>query len=376
MQDRRSKRRERRHKPERRGGHDRRRPTVLADDFPRAPTWEEQRAQYLTRLFYFTAGLAYFNLGFGGHELRLEPLVVNGVIAAIMAVHLVGFWHARREPRALWRLHGTMWLDLIGATFAIVADPTVPSPGFLVYIVIILGNGLRYGMGFFAAAVAGSFAGAAVGVGLRHHDYVTRLTPSVALFLVFGGILALYAYALNARIERTRRQLEAERGLDELTGLMNRRAFHERAEPVFRELAGGTERLVVLFADLDGFKGINDNHGHHVGDRVLARIGRAIGDSVRRSDVVARYGGDEFVLLLLGADVERGTMVAHRLQQTVREWARENSIDLSVSIGLGEFSQPDCDLKGALARVDQAMYQGKLARERGGIRVAEAAVGG
>lgn len=373
MQDRRIKRRERRHSPERRGGCDRRRHTTRTDDLPRAPTWEEQRAQYLTRLFYFTAGLAYFNLGFSGDDLRLAPLLVNGVIAAVMLVHVAGFWHARREPQALWRLHATMWLDLFAATFAIVADPTVPSPGFLVYIVIILGNGLRYGMGFFAAAVAGSFAGAAAGVSLRYHDYVTQLTPSIALFLVFGGILALYAYALNARIERTRRQLETERGLDELTGLLNRRAFHERAEPVFEDLARGNERLVVLFADLDGFKGVNDNHGHHVGDRVLSKIGRAIGDAVRRSDVVARYGGDEFVLLLLGADVERGTMVAHRLQQTVRDWARENNIDLSVSIGLGEFSQPDCDLKGALARVDQAMYQGKLARERGGIRVAGAA---
>jgi diguanylate cyclase (GGDEF)-like protein len=364
---------DRRHSPERRTGFDRRRQPARPGDLARAPSWEEQRAQYFTRFFYWSVGLAYLNLGFEPAELRVPTLVVNILLPLGMLVHAVGLWHAWRAPSATWRLRATMWLDLAAVTFSVLADPAVPSPGFLVYVVVILGNGLRYGMRYFAEAVFGSFIAGLVALGLRHEDYLMHIRPSVGLFLVFGGILALYAYALNARIERTRQQLEIERGLDELTGLLNRRAFQERAEPLFRTLSAEGATFTVLFADLDGFKSVNDTHGHHTGDRVLATLGRTIGGMVRHSDMVARYGGDEFVLLLPDTDLERAHVVARRLQGTVEEWSRGNNVSVSLSVGMGQFPQPDCDLKTALARVDQAMYQGRVTRGRGGICVVEPA---
>jgi diguanylate cyclase (GGDEF)-like protein len=250
----------------------------------------------------------------------------------------------------------------------------VPSPGYLAYIMVILGNGMRYGSRFFTEAVIGMFAFGVVLMGLRFEDYVLNLDASTVLFMLFCAIIVLYAYGLNVQAERTRLQLESEREIDDLTGLLNRRAFQERAEPMFRALTSDGDPLVVLFADLDGFKAVNDQHGHQAGDEVLAAVGRAIAGCVRHTDVAARYGGDEFVLMLPATDLDRATTVARRLQETLAEWSRRYQISLSLSVGMGQFPQPGCDFKTALERVDQAMYQGRLAQGRGGIRRIETIV--
>jgi diguanylate cyclase (GGDEF)-like protein len=123
----------------------------------------------------------------------------------------------------------------------------------------------------------------------------------------------------------------------------------------------------VLFADLDRFKAVNDNLGHHVGDRVLAEIARLIGQEVRASDVLARFGGDEFVLVLPETEMTHAQQVAQRLQDAVEQWAQEQAIDISLSVGLGHAPQHGQDLKSVLEHVDQAMYQDKARVRRNGI---------
>jgi diguanylate cyclase (GGDEF)-like protein len=122
----------------------------------------------------------------------------------------------------------------------------------------------------------------------------------------------------------------------------------------------------VLFADLDRFKAVNDIRGHHVGDRVLAEIARLIGQEVRASDVLARFGGDEFVLLLPETDALQAQQIARRLQDAVAQWAQQQAIDISLSVGLGHAPQHGQDLKSVLEHVDQEMYQNKArARSNG-----------
>ena len=232
---------------------------------------------------------------------------------------------------------------------------------------VILGNGMRYGLRLFAEAVIGSLLCALLVIGLRLFDYLDAVSISAAFFLLFFVIFVLYSYSLTANIEKGRKRLEAERDRDHLTDLLNRRALHERAERLLRDPASGRESLVVLFADLDRFKAVNDNHGHHAGDRVLAEIGRLIACSVRNTDLVARYGGDEFLLILRDMNLVEAGVLAERLQRMLAEWSRRHEIDLSFSIGLGQFPDHGADLKTVIERVDQAMYQCKLARGGGGI---------
>jgi diguanylate cyclase (GGDEF)-like protein len=325
------------------------------------------------RLLFWALGLAYFNLGGAPQTSSWVSLgVVNVTLAFYGAEILFFMWHAARDPRAAWRRRLTMWLDLAATSFAILADPAVISPGFLAFLMVILGNGMRYGLRLFAEAVAGALACALAVVALRAFDYVNAVSVSAMFFLLFFAIITLYSYSLTAQVERGRERLAQERNLDALTGLLNRRALFEHAARL--GAAAGGEPAVVLFADLDRFKELNDTHGHHAGDRALAEVARCALAAVRASDLVARYGGDEFLLLLPATTGAGGTVVARRLQQAVEDWARAQGFELSVSIGLGQLPDHGPDLESVIARVDRAMYQSKLAYgRRGGILHVDAA---
>ncbi len=356
---------------DRRTGFDRRR-GVRSLNFPRTPIWEEQRAQHITRYLFWALALVYFNFGEAPRvSMWVTPAVVNIGFMLYGALITASLLHARQRlySPVRWRL--AMWVDLTAVSFAILSDPLVLSPGFLAFLMVILGNGMRYGLRLFAEAVVGSFLCAVLVLGFRLPEYINALSVSAGFFMLFFIIVVLYSYSLTARLELRKQRLEAERNRDELTGLLNRRALFEQASYLFHDNGGVRSPLVVLFADLDGFKAVNDTHGHHTGDRVLADIGGMITRALRDSDMAARYGGDEFVLILPGTDVGGGTSVAQRLQQALTDWSLENRIELSVSIGLGQSPDHGNDLKSVIERVDRAMYQCKLADGRGGIRLVE-----
>jgi diguanylate cyclase (GGDEF)-like protein len=341
-----------------------------AADLPRAPAWEEQRSQHFTRYLFGALALVYFIYGEPSHLRDSLNLWIVGVGLVLYGVFIsASLWHARRRLASPRRWRTAMWVDIVATSFAVFTDPMTLSPGYLAYLMIILGNGMRYGLRLFAEAVIGSFVCALLVLGYRLPHSAEGLSISSVFYILFFMIVIFYSYSLTARFERSKQRLEIERDRDDLTGLLNRRALFERTASLLHEDGRVRTRLVVLFADLDGFKAVNDNHGHHTGDRVLSEVGGLIGRLVRSDDVAARYGGDEFVLILPNADLESGRAVAQRLQDGVVQWARANDMDISVSIGIGHAPEHGEDLKDVMARVDQAMYQSKLAGRRGGIRV-------
>jgi len=220
----------------------------------------------------------------------------------------------------------------------------------------------------FGEAALGSFLLVLLILYLRFTDYMSVLSVAGIFFLLIGAIVVLYAYSLMARIEQQREQMAAQSNLDLLTGLLNRRGLEERAAALFRDVQNRKHSLTVLFTDLDGFKGINDALGHHVGDMVLRKVAGLINTSIRDSDVAARYGGDEFVVIMPGTDIRHARMVAERLQSAVAQWARSGETDLSLSIGIGAAPEHGQELGALLERVDGAMYLSKQSLGRGGIR--------
>jgi diguanylate cyclase (GGDEF)-like protein/PAS domain S-box-containing protein len=156
-------------------------------------------------------------------------------------------------------------------------------------------------------------------------------------------------------------RLSLQANHDALTGLPNRTRFERTLE---RLAEGPAQRVAVLFCDLDGFKVVNDNFGHDAGDVVLVEVARRLRGAVRDGDTVARYGGDEFVVLCAGdVDAEGLTALADRIDSTIREpYALEDvSAALGVSVGIAEAWTNDDDLGLVTLRADRAMYRAKSA---------------
>jgi diguanylate cyclase (GGDEF)-like protein len=150
--------------------------------------------------------------------------------------------------------------------------------------------------------------------------------------------------------------------VDGTTGLYNRRHFMEAAEAILARAQRLGQPLVSLMIDVDSFKQINDTYGHTVGDRVLAEMAQACREHVRPDDIVGRYGGDEFIVIIIGITSCRATQIANQLARpAARVRGREGRpLTYSASIGIAE-CQPGWDLPALLTHADQAMYEAKRA---------------
>lgn len=352
---------------ERRRAHDRRRVPQHAGT--RIPGWPEQRVQFLTRYLFLALALLFFNRP-GLPAPAWVPLAgLNLMFLAYVLCNTALFAHAYRIPYSPLRYHLAMWVDIVVVTVAVLNDPNPIPPSVLVFIMIVLGNGMRYGMRLFGEAVAGCFAGAMIAFSLRYSGAVSQIGAGVVFLNLFGAIILVYAYFLMGRVESARRLLERKSCEDNLTGLLNRRALDELSRPLFREVAAGTRRLVVMFADLDRFKAVNDTLGHARGDQVLVEFAEVVRRTIRASDLAARYGGDEFVLVLPDLPPAGAERIARRVREEFAAWAAREGLECGVTIGIGEAPAHGRSLDAMLDSVDRAMYAAKACPGgRGGVR--------
>jgi len=173
--------------------------------------------------------------------------------------------------------------------------------------------------------------------------------------------------ATNARLMRElaalkEREAQAQRLADRdgLTGLYNRRCMLELLESAIAEAALQREYVGLLFIDLNGFKGINDEYGHAAGDRILTTVATRIAARVRTGDLVCRYGGDEFVVVLPSVpDAAAVTRVADTIRERVAlpYWIQGNEQHLTAAIGESMYPHDGDSAEVLLHRADQAMYR-------------------
>jgi diguanylate cyclase (GGDEF)-like protein len=149
---------------------------------------------------------------------------------------------------------------------------------------------------------------------------------------------------------------------DELTGLPNRRSLDQLGQNMVAQSARRNWRFAMAFMDLDGFKAVNDTHGHACGDQLLREVTGALTRSVRDIDAVARLGGDEFLLLLAPPlDAEQAFAVVRRVQEQVAAIRRigDREVKIGVSVGIAFYPDHAMTLEGLIASADQAMYRAK-----------------
>jgi diguanylate cyclase (GGDEF)-like protein len=209
---------------------------------------------------------------------------------------------------------------------------------------------------------------------LTTRAYEVSETCLVGLVAVYALLLARQAGRANVKLERSYSEhleqlSESLRDLayhDSLTGLCNHRYFHDQLRSEFERARRYGRNLSVIMLDVNRFKEVNDRFGHLAGDELLSFLGRLLAENVRTSDIAARYGGDEFALILPETDAEAARAIAMKIREIVskrRVWGAGLLVDVALEVSTGVATYPDgaASSEELLARADRALY---ASRER------------
>lgn len=302
----------------------------------------------------------------GAYARRPLPAWVHtAVIAAVAAP----FPLLANEPPLAFLFGGVMFGTLFAATAAIAAHLRTPrgsSARRLLTWSLAAGAGALYLRAFVAMLSATPASSLAAPGGVA----------AASLLVVFAAcIVATFGFIM---LHKERAEAEALRlaTTDPLTGAYNRRTFHEIAERELSRVRRGGQPLSIVMVDVDHFRQINERHGHRVGDAVLARVAESIRSALRKEDMLVRFGGEEFLVLLPDVPGPGAVVVAGRVRRTVAAQPIEvGELKLAVTVSLGVAARLDEgpeSIEGLLARADSALA---LAKQRGRNRVVALSLG-
>lgn len=264
----------------------------------------------------------------------------------------VAMWLLTAEVTA----HATLAVLLLGfgSGFQYYLVPLIP---FLMFndrakLTTVIGGSICVVLGF---AALGVYAPDHVALppALRAFRSVNVVIP---LFML--GLQSYYFRLASANVERKMTEMALT---DPLTGLFNRRQMNQRLQEEVARFRRNNTNFSVIIADVDHFKGVNDRYGHDMGDKVLARVALIFAETLRGGDAIARWGGEEFLVLLPGTHLKAAQEVAQRLRLAAE--TRLGVIEglttmITVTLGVATFSATD-SLEMCLKEADEALYRGK-----------------
>ncbi|WP_108669040.1 diguanylate cyclase [Peribacillus acanthi] len=187
--------------------------------------------------------------------------------------------------------------------------------------------------------------------------FPTNILLSLLLVWIVKDLIEEYRYKIEL-LEKARK--------DPLTQLLNRRAFMNHYQKYITNNNEGYP-LALAFIDIDYFKEVNDVHGHIVGDLVLQRVSKIVSDNLRSIDVVARYGGDELVVILPHCPKQDAIKVMERIRTLIeKELITQNDVTIPITLSIGIATSPDIEPKSLLSAADEALY---VAKSKGRNRI-------
>jgi diguanylate cyclase (GGDEF)-like protein len=172
--------------------------------------------------------------------------------------------------------------------------------------------------------------------------------------------LILCVAFLSTPLMRSDIQHRSDAVIDQLTGMLNRNALNVRVQELTQQSAVSGEPIGVIVGDLDHFKDINDNHGHTVGDVVLKQVAYMLRKQLRAFDLAYRLGGEEFLILLPGSDLEHAETLAERLRARVGSEQVAGDIGVTMSFGVAASQRDEAfDYAAVFSKADAALYRAK-----------------
>lgn len=195
------------------------------------------------------------------------------------------------------------------------------------------------------------------GVGLLMSPSLNVSSINTALQFTLSNIAYLALLYMFAYLRRHYAQMHQMAHTDALTNLTNRRAMQQRLEGELDRARRYNRPFALLLADIDHFKQVNDTYGHSVGDQVLREVSGRLAQHLRESDSLARWGGEEFLILAPETDLHQAHLLAQRLLEAIRE-NPISGVPVTLSLGVACYRQGDT-IAALLSRADEAMYRAK-----------------
>jgi diguanylate cyclase (GGDEF)-like protein len=237
---------------------------------------------------------------------------------------------------------------------------------FPVYLWVTIGNGLRYGARYLYTAMAMGIIGFTI-VFLNSAYWMQQWGFSMGLLI---GLVALPLYfsillkQLNNQHDELKKlyeQMARHATHDSLTNLPNRKHFLDQLADAITSARQDKRSFTVLYLDLDGFKAINDDLGHAVGDKLIENTARRLEKCIRKGDMVARVGGDEFIVLLQDIETFDVSRVAEKIIKSLSEpfTLSDQTLSVTTSVGVATYPEDGEDIGTLIHSADSAMYEAK-----------------
>jgi diguanylate cyclase (GGDEF)-like protein len=282
--------------------------------------------------------------------------------AFIMSFHYVNFY----TTASRWKLSIETWGMIAFITGALWFTGGLESPLVNCYLLVIITSALA--LGRIITLVELGLIGVCFLILGNHspdHDlstlsYIGSIVAQFVPFVLVAYIATMFSSDIRYGLNKAK--LESE--TDDLTELLNRRGFAIAAARLLGQAVRYKRALSVLMIDSDNLKEVNDKYGHKAGDRLLIKLVRSIQTQLRDTDIMARYGGDEFVVLLPEATANGALDVAERIRESVSSMILEfdgDFIKITVSMGIATFPDDGHTLDGLVDIADKGMYKAKMA---------------
>jgi diguanylate cyclase (GGDEF)-like protein len=296
---------------------------------------------------------------------RPNRMLLDGCMAVGIALNLAVAFAVRSVVGSRWER--AFFLAWSAATLVLIAvssllDGGAGSPLAWLIILPVVYASIDYSV-VQTAAIGVAALGAAVGLMALSNDWGAQEWYRV-IFVATFDLMAVAAVRNRRSFEVAEARLMLAVTIDGLTGCLNNSAFHERLRVETARSQRSSRAFSVLMSDADGFKAINDVHGHAAGDEALRAIGQALLGSTRAGEAVGRIGGDEFAVLLPDTSSEEAAVVARRIHAMLHRTAQWPAVILS--IGVATWMGGGDRAADTLRRADAAMYE---AKRLGGDRI-------